>query len=98
MPSPVGVGRFEMGTRLNHFGNGAANLCSTGRGLPCRRATSLQLRIATAGDGSQLRFAVRVEVKIPLVGGKLEKSIGANLAENIPAVLRFTTTWIAEHA
>jgi|SRR5271157_1366991 len=54
--------------------------------------------LAPAGDGSQLRFAVRVEVKIPLVGGKLEKSIGANLAENIPAVLRFTTTWIAEHA
>ncbi len=54
--------------------------------------------LAPAGDGSQLRSALRVEVKIPLVGRKLEKSIGANLAENIPAVLHFTTTWIAEHA
>ena len=54
--------------------------------------------LAPAGNGSQLRFAGRVEVKIPLVGGKLEKSIGAGLAENIPAVHRFTTTWIAEHA
>ena len=54
--------------------------------------------LAPAGNGSQLRLAVKVEVKIPLIGGKLEKSIGANLAEGIPAVQRFTTTWIAEHA
>jgi hypothetical protein len=51
-----------------------------------------------AGSGSQMRFVVRVEVKIPLLGGKLEKSMGAGLAENIPALQRFTTTWIAEHA
>ncbi len=54
--------------------------------------------LAPAGTGSQMRFAVRVEVKIPLVGGKLEKSIGAGLVENIPALQRFTTTWIAENA
>ncbi len=54
--------------------------------------------LVPAGNGSQLRFAVRVEVKIPLVGGKLEKSLGAGLAESIPATQRFTTTWIAEHA
>ena len=54
--------------------------------------------LAPAGNGSQLRLAVKVEVKIPLIGGKLEKSIGANLAESIPAVQRFTATWIAEHA
>ena len=51
-----------------------------------------------AGNGTQLRFAVRVEVKIPLVGGKLEKTLGAGLAQSIPAVQRFTTTWIAENA
>ncbi|HUE32908.1 MAG TPA: DUF2505 family protein, partial [Mycobacterium sp.] len=51
-----------------------------------------------AGSGSQMRFAVRVEIKIPLLGGRLEKSMGAGLAENIPALQRFTTAWIAEHA
>jgi hypothetical protein len=50
------------------------------------------------GKGSQLRFAATVEVKIPLVGGKFENSIGAELAENIPAFQRFTVTWITEHA
>ncbi len=54
--------------------------------------------LTPARVGSQMRFAVRVEVKIPLVGGKLEKSIGASLAENIPALQRFTTAWIAEQA
>jgi hypothetical protein len=54
--------------------------------------------LAPASNGSQLRYAVRVEVRIPLVGGKLENSIGAGLAESIPAAQRFTTTWIAEHA
>jgi len=54
--------------------------------------------LAPAGDGAHLYFAGRVEVKIPLVGGKLEKSIGAGLAENIPALQRFTTKWITEHA
>jgi hypothetical protein len=54
--------------------------------------------LAPAGAASQLRSAVRVEVKIPLVGGQLEKSIGAGLAKSIPATLRYTTTWIAEHA
>jgi hypothetical protein len=50
------------------------------------------------GNGSRLRFAATVQVKIPLVGGKLENSIGADLAEDISAIQRFTTTWIAEHA
>ena len=54
--------------------------------------------LAPAGSGSQLRSIVKVEVKIPLVGGRLEKSIGATMAENLPAVMRFTTTWIAENA
>jgi hypothetical protein len=53
--------------------------------------------LAPAGNGSQLRFAATVEVKIPLVGGKLENAIGADFAENIAAIQRFTTAWIAEH-
>lgn len=52
---------------------------------------------ATDGGGTRLRAALKVEVKIPLVGGKLEKSIGAGLVEGIPETLRFTTTWITEN-
>ena len=73
---------------------GQVNISASG-GLGSGRAEAW---LAPASNGSQLRYVVRVEVKIPLVGGKLEKSIGAGLAESFPAVQRFTTTWIAEHA
>jgi Protein of unknown function (DUF2505) len=62
------------------------------------RAEAWLAPVDPVGKGSRLRFAATVEVKIPLVGGKLENSIGADLAENIPAIQRFTTAWITEHA
>jgi len=40
---------------------------------------------------------VRVQVKVPLVGGSLEQSIGASVAGNIASVLRFATAWITEN-
>jgi hypothetical protein len=49
-----------------------------------------------AGDGSQLRCAVKVQVRIPLVGGRLERSLRDGLAQSIPAMQRFTSEWIAE--
>jgi hypothetical protein len=53
--------------------------------------------LAPTPQGSELRFEGKVAVKLPLVGGNLEKAIGADLAANIPSVLSFTTTWIAAH-
>lgn len=73
---------------------GQVSIAASG-GLGSGRA---EVWLTPAGDGSQLRFAVIVEVKIPLLGHKLEKAIGAGLARDIPALQRFTTTWIAEHA
>lgn len=73
---------------------GQINVAVSGGLGSCRAKT----RLASATNGSQLRFAGRVEVKIPLVGGQLEKSFGATLTESIPAVVAFTTTWIAEQA
>ncbi|WP_328359247.1 DUF2505 domain-containing protein [Mycobacterium sp. NBC_00419] len=62
-------------------------------GLGSSLADNLLAPVAT---GSQLRAAVKVKVKVPLLGGQLEKTIGASLAASIPSVLAFTTTWIAE--
>jgi len=53
--------------------------------------------LTPANAGSKMHFAVRVDIRIPLVGGSLEKSIGAGLASNIPELQRFTTAWVAEH-
>jgi hypothetical protein len=68
---------------------------SVSGGLGSSRANNW---LTPAGTSSQLRSAGKVHVKIPLVGGKLEKMIGASLVNSIPATLHFTTTWIAEHA
>ncbi|OSC28092.1 hypothetical protein B8W69_12840 [Mycobacterium vulneris] len=68
---------------------------SASGGLGSGRAES---RLAPTDDGgSQLHLTLRVEVKIPLVGGKLEKTIGSDLTKGIPEMLRFTTTWIIEN-
>jgi hypothetical protein len=54
--------------------------------------------LAPAGKGSQLRYTGRVEIKIPLLGGTLEKSIEIGMVKSIPKVQRFTDGWIAEHS
>ncbi|BBY80644.1 DUF2505 domain-containing protein [Mycolicibacterium pulveris] len=69
---------------------GVAEASASG-GLGSSRAENW---LAPSGGASQLRSAVRVDVKIPLMGRQLEKAIGSSLADSIPAVLRFTTTWI----
>lgn len=48
--------------------------------------------------GSRLLFNATVEVRVPLVGGKIEGFIGSQLAELVIAEQRFTTVWLAENA
>lgn len=53
--------------------------------------------LTPADDGSRLTLSGTLEVRIPLVGGRIERFIGDQLAEQIPDVQRFTTQWIADH-
>jgi hypothetical protein len=62
------------------------------------RAEAWLAPVDPVGKGSRLRFAATVQVKVPVVGGRVESYVGGQLAENIPAIQRFTTTWITEHA
>lgn len=54
--------------------------------------------LAPADRGSRLEFTVEVEVRVPLVGGKIENFIGSQLVDLLIAEQRFTTVWIAENA
>jgi hypothetical protein len=49
-----------------------------------------------AETGARMKLRATVEVRIPLVGGKLENFIGNQLVELLIAEQRFTTTWIGE--
>lgn len=54
--------------------------------------------LSPAGKGaSRLQFTATVEVRIPLVGGKVENFIGSQLVELLIAEQRFTTAWIKDH-
>ena len=53
--------------------------------------------LAPVADGSRLTFTGTLEVRIPLVGGTIEKYLGGQIADEIPGVQRFTTEWIAAH-
>ena len=44
-----------------------------------------------------MAFRATVEVRIPLVGRKLENFIGNQLRELLTNEQRFTTVWIAEN-
>ncbi len=48
--------------------------------------------------GSRLTFRATVQVRVPIIGGKLESIIGTRLAELVAAEQRFTTEWIAKSA
>lgn len=49
---------------------------------------------------SRARMALKatVEVKVPLVGGKIENFIGSQLVDLVIAEQRFTTVWITENS
>ncbi len=53
--------------------------------------------LAPAEGGSRLEFTATVEVRIPLVGGKVENFIGSQLVELLIAEQRFTTAWIRDN-
>ncbi|PRC41434.1 DUF2505 domain-containing protein [Mycobacterium sp. ITM-2017-0098] len=94
VPGDLNMQYLETWTPEDRAVQGQIRVTVSGGLGSCRATTWLE----PTGNGSQLRFAGQVKVKIPLVGGNLEKAIGADLAQNIPSVLDFTTTWIAERA
>jgi hypothetical protein len=53
--------------------------------------------LAPAGSGARLQFTATVEVRIPLVGGKVENFIGSQLVNLLVAEQRFTTAWLKDN-
>ncbi len=53
--------------------------------------------VAPLDNGSRLQYSATVEVKVPLVGGQIERLMSGRLAEGIMNIQRFTTAWISEN-
>jgi hypothetical protein len=76
--------------------DGAATATVTGAILdaPATLSGSAVLEPVPESGGARLRLRATVEVRVPLVGGKLENFIGNQLVELLIAEQRFTTMWI----
>jgi hypothetical protein len=85
----------EEAWRLLH-GEVRGKTCITAVGAPASGAGTAVL--APTEQGTRLRFTGTVEIRIPLIGSTIEKLIRSQLAVEIPVVMQFTTSWIAEHA
>jgi hypothetical protein len=78
-------------------GRAAAAVVGTIPGAPAGLTGDAVLAPAVSRSGSRLAFTATVEVRVPLVGGKIEGFIGSQLAELLIAEQRFTTVWITEN-
>lgn len=80
--------------------DGIANAVVVGSILdaPATLSGTAVLASTAASGGAQLKFRATVEVRVPLVGGKLENFIGSQLVELLIAEQRFTTMWLTEDA
>ncbi|MGH3674353.1 MAG: DUF2505 domain-containing protein [Mycobacterium sp.] len=95
-PGDLSIVREE---RWSPVSDGTASATVTGSipGAPVTLSgTAVLAPAATAG--SRLEFSATVEVRIPLVGGKVENFIGSQLVELLIAEQRFTTAWIIQNA
>ena len=80
--------------------DGRATAVVTGAipGAPAALSGDAVLVPATTGEGSRMAFTATVEVRVPLVGGKIENFIGIQLVDLLIAEQRFTTVWITENS
>jgi Protein of unknown function (DUF2505) len=80
--------------------DGSATAIVTGSILnsPASLTGTATLEPLAESGGARLKLRATVEVRIPLVGGKLENFIGSQLVELLIREQRFTTTWIGETA
>jgi Protein of unknown function (DUF2505) len=67
-------------------------------GAPVNLTGDASLSPISETGGSRLVFRATVQVRVPIIGGKLENIIGTRLAELVAAEQRFTTKWIADRA
>jgi Protein of unknown function (DUF2505) len=92
--------RIRREERWEPITDGVATATVTGSILdaPASLTGAAVLEPLAESGGARLKLRATVEVKVPLVGGKLENFIGNQLVELLIREQRFTTTWISKTA
>ena len=87
----LSIQREEMWTGVQD-GRATASVTGSIPGAPVSLTGTAVLSPSGTG-GSRLELKATVEVRVPLVGGKIENFIGNGLVDLIIAEQRFTTEW-----
>jgi Protein of unknown function (DUF2505) len=90
--------RIRREERWEPITDGTATATLTGSILDSPASLTGTATLEQVDGGARLKVRATVEVRIPLVGGKLENFIGSQLVELLIREQRFTTTWIGETA
>lgn len=91
----VRVRREESWGPIND-GVASASIAGTIEGTPVHVSGTGEL--SPTPLGARIDYRVTVQVRVPLIGGKVERLIGAQLAELVAMEQRLTAEWIANNA
>ncbi|BBZ49638.1 DUF2505 domain-containing protein [Mycobacterium heidelbergense] len=64
---------------------------------PVSVAGTGELSPIAGSGGARLAFRISVQVRVPIIGGKVERLIGTHLAELVTREQRLTADWIADN-
>ena len=64
---------------------------------PVTVSGTAELSPISESGGAQLAYRITVQVRIPIIGGKVERLIGTHLAEVVSREQRLTADWIANN-
>jgi hypothetical protein len=77
-------------------GRSAGTFTARVEGVPATLTGTMTL--AADGAGSRLALDGKVEVKLPLIGGRIESAIADQVSELLDNENEFTARWLREHA
>ena len=80
--------------------DGTANGCVEGAILdaPVKLSGTAMLSPISESGGARLELRATVQVRVPIIGGKLERIIATQIVELVATEQRFTMEWLTNHA
>ena len=91
------VRREETWGSVTH-GAATGSIAGTIEGTPVHVSGTGELSPIAESGGARLTYRIAVRVRVPIIGGKVERLIGTHLAELVSREQRLTAEWIAGNA
>lgn len=96
LPGDTAITRRESWQPGADAGEARGEFRITARGVPSSGSGTMVLQDIPAG--SRLRVQGTVEVRVPIVGGRIERYVADLIGKDVPQMQQFTAAWIAGEA